>query len=127
MSDLNIQMLIKLLRMTESQHEGEALSAMRMANSLLNKHNANWDEVMRGVVPMVDADPFKSAPKPGAPPAVKYSDKVEIDTYFATLCSRDLGTFKDYVDDVHKWWTEKGFLTQKQYDVIKKSAQRTRR
>ena len=28
------------------------------ANALLDRHNANWDQVLRGVVPMIDADPF---------------------------------------------------------------------
>src|SRR5215475_9668047 len=105
--DLNIQMLIKLLRMTESSHDGEALNSIRMANALLNKHNANWDEVLRGKVPMVDHDPFAKAPgmaRMKGEAVVKYSDHDEIDAYFEILYSRRLGTFKDYVDSVHEWW-----------------------
>lgn len=126
--DLNIQMLIKLLRMTESTHDGESLTAIRMANSMLNRHNANWDDVMRSKVPMVDADPFAKAPVvgPSTPrnTGPKHTDANEIETYFAQLTQRDLGTFKDYVDDVYQWWQDKGFLTDKQYNVIKNAAQR---
>jgi hypothetical protein len=120
---LNIQMLIKLLRMTESSHDGEVLNAARMANALLNKHNVNWDEALRGQVPMVDADPFATIPDP-KPKGIHYDNKTEIDAYFEQLNQRDLGSFRDYVVSVHEWWTQKGFLTQKQYDVIKKSAAR---
>jgi hypothetical protein len=125
--DLNVQMLIKLLRMTESSHDGEVLNAIRMANALLNKHDANWDEVLRGKVPMIDSDPFAKAPIPGAKASViKHTDKTEINQYFNTLAGRDLGSFGDYVTDVFKWWTEKQFLTDKQYNVIRNAANRRR-
>lgn len=123
--DLNIAMIIKLLRMTESQHDGEALNAIRMANALLNKHNANWDELMRKQVQVIDADPFAAAPSPRrmkGESGPRHTDADEINSYFETLFSRNLGTFRDYVDSVHEWWEAKGFLTQKQYDVIKRSA-----
>lgn len=129
--DLNIQMLIKLLRMTESSHDGEALTAIRMANSMLNRHNANWDDVMHSKVPMVDADPFAKAPNVGPPPprstgapGPRHTDAQEIEQYFAVLTQRDLGSFKDYVDDVYRWWQDKGFLSDKQYHVIRNAAQR---
>jgi hypothetical protein len=128
-NDINIQMLIKLLRMTESPHDGEALNAMRMANSLLNKHNTDWDAVMRGAVPMIDADPFAAAPPIGGrsgrgSTGPRHTDAAEIEPYFTYLRQRDLGSFKSYVDDVYKWWQEKGFLTDKQFNVIKNSARR---
>jgi hypothetical protein len=129
-SDLNIQMVIKLLRMTESSHDGEALNAIRMVNSLLNKHNANWDDVLHGAVPMIDADPFAKVPyvgggtSPRGSSGPRHTDAAEIEPYFVVLSQRDLGTFKDYVDDVYKWWQEKRFLTDKQYNVIKVAAQR---
>jgi len=128
--DLNIQMLIKLLAMTTSPNDGEALNAVRMANAALARHNANWDEVLRGKVPMVDVDPFAKAPSIGrmrGDPVIKHTDASEIEDYFTILTSRDLGTFKAYVDDVYKWWQEKGFLTEKQYNVIKNAAQRRNR
>jgi hypothetical protein len=121
-------MLIKLLRMTESEHDGETLNAVRMANALLNRHNANWDEVLRGKVPMIDADPFGTSPKMGKIPdkGAHYTNAAEIDAMFANIYNRLRPTdaFKVYVDSVHEWWEQKGFLTQKQYDVIKRSAGR---
>jgi len=125
--DLNIAMVIKLLRMTESSHDNEALNAIRMANAMLNRHNANWDELMRGQVQVIDADPFAGAPsvrRMKGESGPKHTDAAEINQYFNTLRSRDLGTFRDYVDSVYEWWTQKHFLTQKQYEVIKRSANR---
>ena len=59
--------------------------------------------------------------------AYTYGNDAEIDALFDALNSRHLGTFQSYVDSVHEWWEEKGFLTEKQYNVIKNAAQRSRR
>lgn len=41
--------LIKLLRMTTSPHDGEALNAIRMVNTMLETERLDWDQVVNGV------------------------------------------------------------------------------
>lgn len=54
-----ITRLSRLLGMTGSSHDGEALNAMRMANALLQKHRTNWAEIL---VPPLPADIASSVP-----------------------------------------------------------------
>lgn len=68
---LNLDLLIKLLKMTTSSHDGEALVACRKANEILKKFGGDWDALLRGKVTIIE-DPFVNvkAPdvRPQAPP-----------------------------------------------------------
>jgi hypothetical protein len=35
-------------------------------------------------------------------------------------------TFRLFVEDVHHWWQTRGFLTNAQYNALKRAMQRTR-
>lgn len=60
---LNLELLIKLLKMTTSAVDGEALTAMRKANDQLKKCGGDWELLLRGKVTLV-ADPFMSVASP---------------------------------------------------------------
>lgn len=55
--------LIKLLRMTTSPNDGEALTAMRMATRLLDEAGWTWDMLINGKIVVV-ADPFATIHEP---------------------------------------------------------------
>lgn len=61
-------LLVKLLKMTTSDNDGEALSAMRKANALLTTAGWDWDKLMSGKITVVE-DPFGSigVPKSSRP------------------------------------------------------------
>lgn len=61
--------LIKLLKMTTSSNDGEALTAMRMANATLTRLGWDWDKLFAGKIKLI-ADPFAS-PSLREPPAPK--------------------------------------------------------
>lgn len=63
--NLNIEKLIKMLNMTTSSMDQEALTAMRMVNQHLKDNKWTWDEILRGKI-TVAADPFMTAPIPAA-------------------------------------------------------------
>lgn len=64
-SDLpNLGILIKLLKMTTSSNDGEALNAIRMANHALSKFGGDWERLLRGKVTVIGADPFDKIPDP---------------------------------------------------------------
>ena len=44
---MNVEMLTKLLMMTTSSHDGEALVAIRKANEMLARDRLNWQDVMK--------------------------------------------------------------------------------
>jgi hypothetical protein len=43
---LNRDQLIKLLNLTGSEYDAEALNAIRRANALLRKHRATWADLV---------------------------------------------------------------------------------
>ncbi|HEY0724706.1 MAG TPA: hypothetical protein VGD41_12090, partial [Pyrinomonadaceae bacterium] len=81
----NLPLLIKLLKMTTSSNDGEALMAIRKANEQLKKFGGDWEALLRGKVTMI-TNPFAGGginsapdlsqvrrssgppPHPGAPP-----------------------------------------------------------
>src|SRR6266566_3142848 len=62
----NLDRLAKLLRLTTSPNDHEALMAIRAANRLLDSSAWDWDRLLAGKIRIV-ADPF-SGPSPVAPP-----------------------------------------------------------
>lgn len=63
----NLGTLIKLLKMTTSSNDNEALLAMRMANKALTKFGGDWEALLRGKVTVI-GDPFDGAGEVPAPP-----------------------------------------------------------
>jgi outer membrane biosynthesis protein TonB len=59
----SLTLLIKLLKMTTSSHDAEALVACRKANQELQKFGGDWDTLLRGKVTVI-GDPFENLRKP---------------------------------------------------------------
>jgi hypothetical protein len=57
------ELLIKMLGMTTSDNDGQALVAIRKANAFLLANGWDWDRLIRGKITIVE-DPFKSIPTP---------------------------------------------------------------
>jgi len=50
--------LVRLLGMTGSKHDGEALNAMRMANKMLGENKTTWAEVLDMPPPLAPEPPL---------------------------------------------------------------------
>lgn len=55
------ELLIKLLKMTTSSNDGEALTALRKATTLMTSAGWDWEKLIRGKITVIE-DPFKDAP-----------------------------------------------------------------
>lgn len=64
----NLELVIKLLKMTTSSHDGEALVALRKANEQITRYGWDWDSLLRSKVKIV-GDPFGSMSAPPTPKA----------------------------------------------------------
>lgn len=136
-------MLIKLMMMTTSPHDGEALTAIRKANAMLAEANVNWAEFLSAVSTTKKAtdNEFRKPPSQrrrqherseednafsdvGKGSSQKFDDASIIDPMFEKAFSNARGGFADFLESVHEWWLDKGFLTEKQYYAIKRSAER---
>jgi hypothetical protein len=56
-------LLIKLLKMTTSSNDGEALTALRKANMLLLSAGWDWEKLIHGKIKVIE-DPFKNTLDP---------------------------------------------------------------
>jgi len=132
-----VETFIKLMMMSTSSNDNEALSALRHANAMLAAANNNWEDFVRGKVKMepgLITDPFAGAPDPTGKTRPRsggggntHTDETEINGYFEKLLVVNGGVktgFRTFVESVYEWWEEKGFLTEKQYETIKKAATR---
>ncbi|MFI4998622.1 MAG: hypothetical protein ACHQK9_01980 [Reyranellales bacterium] len=63
--ELDKDRLVKLLNMTQSQHDGEALSAIRKSNELLRLYKASWSDAL-GLSKPESAEPIKPEPPKSA-------------------------------------------------------------
>jgi hypothetical protein len=64
----NLPLLIKLMKLTSSPNDSEALSAVRKANEQLAKFGGDWERLLLGKVTVI-ADPFVGVPPPPPPEA----------------------------------------------------------
>lgn len=62
------ELLIKLMGLTASSNDGEALTALRKATSLLATAGWDWDKLIRGKITVVE-DPFARISDPRPQPA----------------------------------------------------------
>lgn len=59
--DLDLNRFTKLLRMTTSMSDGEALNAIRMANAMLVEHRLGWPDLLKREVVREDENLAEAA------------------------------------------------------------------
>lgn len=64
----NLGLLIKLMRLTASDNDSEALLAIRKANEQLSKFGGDWERLLLGKVTVI-GDPFLGSSIPTPPSA----------------------------------------------------------
>ena len=125
--------LIKLLGMTTSQNDGEALNAIRMVNAMLKVNKLDWDSAIAGSKPQPIHKPpprpqgrgtTDTAPK-YKPPSSRYTDP-EIPRMLQSLMRDSQGDFRDFVQSLNEFWENKGFLTEGQYEEITNTNERAK-
>lgn len=125
---LNRKLLAKIMEMTASDKDGEALNAARMATSMVKDAGMTWEQLLaepaqRQVTVTVTrhAPPQQAEQREGwIPPHLK--DKVTIDMMFrAVFATPRSGNeeFWQFMDSIHNWFQQHGALTQKQYQALR--------
>lgn len=119
------QKLAKVLALTASDKDGEALAAVRMANRILAMEGLTWLEVISPVpTTRVTVTAYK-AEEDWVPPHLK--DKVTIEIMFRAVYAQprsDNEEFWQFMDSIHHRWNKYQNLTQGQYTALKRSYQR---
>ena len=131
-------LFIKLMAMTTSSHDAECLVAIRKANAILAEANVNWEEFLAALDASHDRShmvpPSKRKQQQQAPSRArqdefhdvdsKHDNEAEIDALFERVYDRisSGSSFYEFVQSVHDFWLQKGFLTEKQYQAIRRAA-----
>jgi hypothetical protein len=118
MSAKDVDMLSKLLMLTTSPHDGEALVALRKATGLLLRHDINWGEFVRGKVIVAEPSQARAKAKPRAPDVEDEADGADLGMMFQHLLATTHGSFRDFVSDVHAQWESRGRLSPRQREAI---------
>lgn len=128
--------LLKLLAMTTSDNDGEALNAMRKANAYIGSWKMTWEDVLSQERVMnitlhraaPSSAPYQGDDSDWNPPHL--SDKVVIDTMFRAIFAQprsDNEEFWQFMDSVHNQWQQKGRLTPGQFQAIRRCYNRVRK
>lgn len=125
--------LIKILGLTTSSSDGEALSALRKANEIIAGENMTWEEVLaQPVGNVVNITLTRGAPQAHYKQtddwvAPHLKDKVTIDLMFRAIYTQPRTGNEDFwqwVDNVHNHFNQHGQLTVGQYQAIQKCYRR---
>lgn len=142
--------LTKLMMMTTSASDGEAVIALRKANAMLKESGINWQEIllgrqatMRGPVRPDPSPPPRRSPPPPPPPSQRgkkkgvsskaYDDEPDLrDADMITSVIEHLletvnptTGYYAYVERMQKTFEKKGRLTVAQFDGLKRGLHAT--
>ena len=127
MSDTpDYKMFLKLMSLTTSSFDGEALNAIRMANAVLARTNQNVGGPPKGKDRNDRAPartPLKLLDQTSTSATTTQTKSTPTSKPYTTV-ARASETFKAWINSVHEWWEQKGYLTNAQYNTLKRAAQR---
>ncbi len=129
--------LIKVMAMTQSANDGEALNAIRMANEMLKVKKLDWDKAIAGTSKVSDAySAIRNAPQYRPPPRqqMRPSGRGTTDTMpnrpqsqftdrniprmIESLLRDTKGDFRDMLQSFKEQWDNRHYLTERQYEVL---------
>lgn len=133
--------LIKLMRMTESNADGEALNALRLANKMLSAAGLHWGNILgnggtdRSHMVPPSKRGFNNKPSTSrygrAAPRQSYQgdkgknhDEVIADWLNILAKRRHSIDFQMFLGSVTNFWEKNGYLTDAQYDAIRRAVDR---
>lgn len=113
---LNRDRVLKLLALTTSANDHEALLAMRRANGMLAEHDQDWWAFFAGETP-------KTSPRTA--PSSSSSD--DFGGMIDLCLSRLRGSAYEFVESLSGFYRERGYLTEKQESALRKFYSNCRR
>lgn len=138
----------KIMGMTTSIHDGEALNAIRKVNSMMAKHKITWADFFERTISTESHPAYTSygrGPNNNGTKRHEYSDPSEdemdvgdetdlhsmIKAAFDELRGVDLGNFRSFIDSLENQYLAKKYLTPSQrkplFETVKRHRERRRR
>ena len=99
--------LKKMMSLTTSENDGEALAALRAANKIIAASGTSWQRIFDRLVTI--ENPIEAAVDEDA---VRRVDKASVDVAFeAALAKVPPGRFRDFLLDLEAKWQRTNYLT----------------
>ncbi len=105
MEESSKERILKLLELTRSEHDGEALNALRKANDIREKEGLQWADLFQ-----------QSAPKSALPPVIKHRPAtpkiVTVDSMFEQIFKRRMSdALHAKMEEMHYTYELTGMLS----------------
>ncbi len=121
----DFRQLEKLMMMTTSDNDAEVISALRMANKILAKHNYNWTSAFKRLVTVEsDTAPDIYVEEENTKDSTEAAHRAKVNLAFEVLEHANLGDFANFISDLKKQYSQRGRLTDNQLRVLFKAADR---
>lgn len=120
--------LRKLMMLTHSDNDTEALAALRKANALLREHSYDWnsafDRLVKVESPIEAAhDPGGSGKPPDTRPRTVDPETLRIENAFTAIDEMEFSPgFEDFLGSLKNQWDRVGRLTAAQKEALFKAA-----
>ena len=111
---MDTQKLVKLLNLSDSSNDGEALNSIRFANSLLKKDKLTWSQLIQSVKPQ--SEPFKQHKQN------TYSQSVDEIEDMLNVCLENVTSESglEFIESLAEHYHKRGRLSEKQINALKK-------
>lgn len=141
---IKFEKFVKLMALTTSSIDGEALSALRKANAMLDETNMTWEQLLAGKVKFVrdefggakssarrdyekrsGARPHRPGPEPQAGWYYAEDFGPQINEMFEFI-DRQLApdnSFRAWVSDVYEQWINRNKISERQYTVLRQACE----
>lgn len=106
------------MMLTQSSIDGEALAAIRKANSILSKQGVNWEEFFAGISKQT---PKQEVPKRGPKDYTTYLDADQIQAWFEFLDECELTDWEsNFIGSIRSYFKRQKCLSIKQYETLER-------
>lgn len=115
--------LVKLLNLSTSDNDAEALSALRHANLLIKREGFSWDEIVHPKKPKIphkvrhNGDSGQTS-NTGLRPETEYPPIDEMIEECLDEIENESG--REFLESLYSFYEARGYLTQKQSAALKK-------
>jgi hypothetical protein len=111
---INRELFTKLMQMTESSNDGEALTAIRKANVMLKEHGHNWETFVNNRIIVAT----QQKPNQHRAQTEMFDDAKTIDPMFDELLRKH--PKNRFVQSVFDFWERNHFISGRQFNALEK-------
>lgn len=118
--------LKKIMQLTTSDNDAEALSSIRMANAILKKTGLTWEEVFGRTVKVTEEVEAADEVETRVDPKAEAKKRAIREAFDVVLGSRISPDFESFIRSLQRQFNSRGYLSLAQESALMKSARKVR-